>query len=112
MTATATKIPARTERWVTVPAGTPAGHCRGQALGGSCHQRIYWVSVRGIRTPIDCEVPGGHAPSEAATTAQGDLFRSLTPVRDGLGVAHNEHCPDAARFARQAPAARVWGMQP
>lgn len=100
-------VPGRAARWFTVPAGTPAGVCRGLALGGCCNARVYWVrSALGI-VAVDTEIAGGRRPTEARSTAQLDLFLSRTPVADGLGVLHNDTCPDAALFLVGASMRRV-----
>lgn len=69
----------------TVPAGTRVAECRG------CGERIFWIETPGgKRMPVDCDVEGGHEPSEPQSTTQ----------HDGSGVSHFATCPDHAKFRR------------
>lgn len=61
----------------TVPAGTPAGRCRG------CDRVIYFVKTKKSRMPIDCSVEEGRTP---------------TAVSPGEGIPHWATCPNAERF--------------
>lgn len=86
----------------TVPAGTPAGKCRGP----SCGAVIYWIRVNGVPMPVDCDaadVKGCKRPSMTKDTAQGDMFASsgTAAVYDGKGVSHFATCPDAEMFRRR-----------
>lgn len=68
-----------------VPAGTRPAQCR------SCLATIYWIeTASGRRMPVDCEVDGGHTPSEP---------RSRVSV-DGTGVSHFATCPNADEHRR------------
>jgi hypothetical protein len=91
-----------TTKLFTVPAGTPAGKCRGP----SCGAVIYWIRINGVPMPVDCEpgnVTGCRRPSETKDTSQRDMFSSngTAAVYDGKGISHFANCPDAELFRRR-----------
>lgn len=79
---TTTAKPARPPKWYPVPKGTRPKECDSRV----CRATIYWVTTEnGKRMPVDCDVPGGHEPTER---------------EDGQGVSHWGTCADAERFRR------------
>lgn len=67
--------------YLTVPAGTRAGTCRG------CGAPIYWITMStGRMHPVDCD---------------GDAHCHV-PTRDqaGRGITHFATCPQAERFKK------------
>lgn len=89
----------KSARLYDVPAGTPKKACRGPTCGRS----FYFVkSDRGEKVPIDVDVPGGKAPSEAKDRSQADLFGAPVDVHDGRGISHYYVCPDRDLFTRKA----------
>lgn len=83
-----------------VPAGASSGTCRSRR----CMKKIYWVKLgrAGRMHPVDCDVPGGEAPSAATKDpAQTGLFDDpgmVESAHDGRGVSHFATCPDAGHF--------------
>jgi hypothetical protein len=64
--------------YFAVPAGTPPSRCR------SCGAVVYWAVTPKAkrRIPVDCDVPGGAAPSRHAEGAEG------------RGYSHFATCPE------------------
>ena len=84
-------------KFFTVPAGSKSVPCR----GSTCGKRIYFVRTNtGRVTPIDVDVDGGRAPSEASVKGEPDLFGVEVDVHDGRGVSHFLTCASADEFSR------------
>lgn len=89
-------VPPPNARWYDVPAGTRAAQCSGE----NCKATIYWiVTPAGRKMPVDCDVDGGHDPSEKVDPLQQDAFGMPHEERDGRGVSHFQTCVDVERFS-------------
>jgi hypothetical protein len=92
-------VPAANEIWYDVPPGSRKQQCE----SGKCGAVFYWVRnpKTGRMVPVDCDVVGGHPPSDTNDPQQTDAFGGTARVFDGRGISHFRSCAEPDRFRRK-----------